>query len=176
MSSCKSWIFINLFLLNIFTKISLPSFNLFSDLFFSRTAILSALYSACRTYYVASLCCALRLPIRNWALCAHLLSFQFDVTSHILNIFSKISSAFFDVRFVLMIISPPDPFFKPIHFQCTLSLPPGNNRKPNAPFLYPMKTAENLTVFCCFQGVDKECIGNKWVKFFSVTSSFISFF
>ena len=28
----------------------------------------------------------------------------------------------------------------------------------NAPFLYPM-------VFWCFQGVEKECIGNKWVNF-----------
>ena len=26
---------------------------------------------------------------------------------------------------------------------------------PNAPFLYPLKTLENLTVFCCFQGVEK---------------------
>ena len=35
---------------------------------------------------------------------------------------------------------------------------------PNAPFLYPLKTSENLTVFWCFQGVGKECIGSKWVK------------
>ena len=28
---------------------------------------------------------------------------------------------------------------------------------PNAPFLYPLKTSENLTV-------EKGCIGNKWVK------------
>ena len=34
---------------------------------------------------------------------------------------------------------------------------------PNAPFLYPLKT-ENRKVFWCFQGVEKECIGNKWVK------------
>ena len=27
---------------------------------------------------------------------------------------------------------------------------------PNAPFLYPLKT--------CFQGVEKGCIRNKWVK------------
>ena len=39
-----------------------------------------------------------------------------------------------------------------------------NTFVPNAPFLYPLKTSENLTVFWCFQGVEKECIGNKWVK------------
>ena len=31
----------------------------------------------------------------------------------------------------------------------------------SAPFLYPQKTSENLTAFWCFQGVEKECIGNK---------------
>ena len=36
---------------------------------------------------------------------------------------------------------------------------------PNAPFLYPLKTSENRRVFLCFQGVEKECIGNKWIKF-----------
>ena len=35
---------------------------------------------------------------------------------------------------------------------------------PNAPFLYPLKTSENLTVFSCFQGIEKGCIGNDWVK------------
>ena len=35
---------------------------------------------------------------------------------------------------------------------------------PNASFFYPLKTSENLTVFWCFQGVEKGCIGNKWVK------------
>ena len=34
----------------------------------------------------------------------------------------------------------------------------------NAPFFYPMKISENVTVFLCFQGVEKGCIGNKWVK------------
>ena len=33
---------------------------------------------------------------------------------------------------------------------------------PNALILYPLKTSENLTFFC-FQGVEKGCIGNKWV-------------
>ena len=32
----------------------------------------------------------------------------------------------------------------------------------NAPFLYPLKTSENLTVFSCFQGVEKEYIRNEW--------------
>ena len=35
---------------------------------------------------------------------------------------------------------------------------------PNAPFLYPLKTSENRKVFWCFQGVEKRCIGNEWVK------------
>ena len=34
----------------------------------------------------------------------------------------------------------------------------------NIHFLYPLKTSENLTVFCCFQGVEKGCIRNKWVN------------
>ena len=34
----------------------------------------------------------------------------------------------------------------------------------NATFLYPLKTSENLTVFWCFQGVEKGCIGNSWVN------------
>ena len=35
---------------------------------------------------------------------------------------------------------------------------------PNAPFLYPLKTSENCEVFWCFQGVEKACVGNEWVK------------
>ena len=35
---------------------------------------------------------------------------------------------------------------------------------PNALFLYPLKTSENRKVFWCFWGVEKGCIGNKWVK------------
>ena len=35
---------------------------------------------------------------------------------------------------------------------------------PNAPFLYPLNTSENRKVFWCFQGVEKECSGNKWVN------------
>ena len=41
-------------------------------------------------------------------------------------------------------------FTLPIRSQCTLSLPP--------------KTSEALTVFWCFQGVEKGCIGNEWVS------------
>ena len=37
----------------------------------------------------------------------------------------------------------------------------------NAPFLYPMKTSENHTVFWCFQRVEKGCIGNKLIKWFT---------
>ena len=35
---------------------------------------------------------------------------------------------------------------------------------PNAPFLYPLKTSENVTVFCCFQGVQIRYTGNESVK------------
>ena len=41
---------------------------------------------------------------------------------------------------------------------------------PNAPFLYPLKISDNLTVFWCFQGVQKEYIGNKWVNWHSKTT------
>ena len=34
----------------------------------------------------------------------------------------------------------------------------------NAPFLYALKTSGNLTVFLYFQGVEKVCIENEWVK------------
>ena len=34
----------------------------------------------------------------------------------------------------------------------------------NTPFLCSLKTSKNLTVFWCFQGLEKRCIGNKWVK------------
>ena len=34
----------------------------------------------------------------------------------------------------------------------------------NAPFLYSLKTSENLKVFWYFQGTEKECIEKKWVK------------
>ena len=36
---------------------------------------------------------------------------------------------------------------------------------PNALFLHPLKTSKNLTVFWYFQGVEKGCMGNKWVNF-----------
>ena len=35
---------------------------------------------------------------------------------------------------------------------------------PNAPFLYPLKTSGNPTVSWCFQRVEKECVGNKWLN------------
>ena len=40
-----------------------------------------------------------------------------------------------------------------------------NSFVPNAPFLYPLKTSEKWKVFYCFQGVEKWCIGKKWVNF-----------
>ena len=41
---------------------------------------------------------------------------------------------------------------------------PINPFVPNAPFLYPLNTLENHKVFRCFQGLEKGCIGNKWVN------------
>ena len=35
---------------------------------------------------------------------------------------------------------------------------------PNAPFLYPLKTLENILVYWCFQAAERGCMGNKWVK------------
>ena len=40
---------------------------------------------------------------------------------------------------------------------------------PNAPFSTSLKTSENLTVFWYFQGVEKGCIGNEYVKKYLVT-------
>ena len=34
---------------------------------------------------------------------------------------------------------------------------------PNGPFLYSLKISESFTIFWCFQGVEKGCIGNKRV-------------
>ena len=34
---------------------------------------------------------------------------------------------------------------------------------PDVTFLYPRKTLGNPTVFWCFQGVERGCIGNEWV-------------
>ena len=41
-------------------------------------------------------------------------------------------------------------------------MPKFNSFISNAPFLCPLKTSENLTVFLCFQGVEKGCTGNEW--------------
>ena len=43
-----------------------------------------------------------------------------------------------------------------VHFWVK-AIPLFNPFVPNAPFLYPLKTSENL----CFQGVEKGCVGNK---------------
>ena len=40
-----------------------------------------------------------------------------------------------------------------------------NSRQTNlALFLYTLETLENRKVFWCFQGVEKGCTENKWVK------------
>ena len=48
-----------------------------------------------------------------------------------------------------------------------------NPLAPNLPFLYPLKISEIITVFWCFQGVEKGCIGKELVNtqnFLDVTS------
>ena len=40
---------------------------------------------------------------------------------------------------------------------------PINPFGPNAPFLHPLKTSENHTVFC-FQGVGNGCFENEWIN------------
>ena len=47
---------------------------------------------------------------------------------------------------------------------CTQELILLNPFVPDALFFQPLKTSENLAVFWCFQGVEKGCIGNEWVK------------
>ena len=44
-------------------------------------------------------------------------------------------------------------------------IPSFNPCFPNTLFHNPLKTSENRKVFWCFQGVEKGCIGNKWVKY-----------
>ena len=45
-----------------------------------------------------------------------------------------------------------------------------NSLVPNSPFLYPLKHRKTLTVFWCFQGIEKGCIWNEWVKWHFVVS------
>ena len=46
-----------------------------------------------------------------------------------------------------------------------------NTFVPNAPFLYPLKTSENLTVLWCFQGAEKSALGtNGLIKRYSSKS------
>ena len=45
---------------------------------------------------------------------------------------------------------------------------------PKAPFLCLLKTSENLTVFSFFQGIEKGCVRNKWVKRKALTSNITS--
>ena len=50
-----------------------------------------------------------------------------------------------------------------------------NSVVPNAPFLYPLKTSENLTVFWYFQRIEIGWIWNKWVnlqKFLALCTQF----
>ena len=49
-----------------------------------------------------------------------------------------------------------------------------NSFVSNAPFLYRLKTSENLTVSWCFQGVEKGCIGNEWVNMISWLMTFLA--
>ena len=43
-------------------------------------------------------------------------------------------------------------------------------------FLYVLKISGTLTVFRCFQGVERGCIGNKWVKLFVKAEACLGFY
>ena len=43
----------------------------------------------------------------------------------------------------------------------------------HAPFLYPLKTSESVTVLWCFQEVEKGCIGNTWINLLGVGSEIL---
>ena len=62
-------------------------------------------------------------------------------------------------------------FSKKVSFHCVYIIT--NPFAPNVPFLYPLKTSEYRKVFWCFQGVEKGCIGNKWVNPFQFTALFL---
>ena len=47
---------------------------------------------------------------------------------------------------------------------------------PSAPFLYPPEISENRKVFWCFQGIEKGCIGNKWVNERHSKGKFVCYF
>ena len=44
---------------------------------------------------------------------------------------------------------------------------------PKAPFLYPLETSENHTIFWWFHGVEKGSTGNKRVNPFQTTAPFL---
>ena len=74
-------------------------------------------------------------------------------------------SSKYSSKVILMCSYWPSPTFWPLLFEADGEFQSFiNPLVPNVPFLYPLKTSENLTVFWCFQGVEKWCIGNEWVK------------
>ena len=68
------------------------------------------------------------------------------------------------------------PFADVLHNSCSLGINFINSFVSNAPFLYPLETSENFSVFRCFQGVERGYIGNKWVKKETVALVFSSEF
>ena len=56
-----------------------------------------------------------------------------------------------------------------LHFLMTFPSQHFNPFVPNVPFLYTLKISENYKVFWWFQGEEKGCFGNKWVKSFELT-------
>ena len=67
---------------------------------------------------------------------------------------------------ILCPLTSPSPPSQGVFLQPRVSF---NPFVPNAFFLYPLKSSENLAVFWCFQGVEKGCIGNEWVKYMLAT-------
>ena len=63
---------------------------------------------------------------------------------------------------------PPCKTFSPKKYQAGYI----NPFVANEPFLYLLKTLENLNIFWCFQGVEKGFTGNKWVNLFQTMLHF----
>ena len=40
---------------------------------------------------------------------------------------------------------------------------------PSPIFSYPLETSENSKIFSSFHGVEKRCVGSKWVKMITFT-------
>ena len=61
-------------------------------------------------------------------------------------------------------------FVPEFHFQCLTCMNNNYSIYSQYTLSLPLKISENRKVFWCFQGVEKGCIGNKWVNVIRTTS------